>query len=237
MWAEAWWNWRWQRSAALSVAWGLILLLRPLARHLGGEVLLHALWALLPMVVLSTLAAQMWPGWAPASALTGKADVFSGAIAEPVALAAPATTELDWRLLLLWVWLVGVIAVIALAAMRQSQLTRSLRTAGDHWTSALESGPALVGLGRRAWCCRSISGRASIEGEVLAEVEIGVDGKATAARQHRADPDQLPDGSSAVVRRSFATAGWRPSERRTRPVRSMKMYSTMPGNAARVVIR
>lgn len=147
--AEAWWDGVLPATLALLLAAALVLLLRPAARRMGGAAPAHTLWALLPLAVLATIAARMWPGWAPDWS-TPTAPVQLSLDTDAVAVPAlPGTTRFDWRPPLFALWLVGTIVVLLRAAGQQHRLSRSLVPDPDGcWNSALEPGPALVGLWR-----------------------------------------------------------------------------------------
>jgi TonB family protein len=127
----------------LTLALGLVLLLRPLLRRAYGAELSYAAWSLVPLVLLVVCLPPLpYAGWTATQTWTPMQQVFAAADAE-------RDGPSYWHTLLLTFWLLGVLVFAGLqwrAQRRYLARLLPLRRQGDHLRSdSPYAEPALLG--------------------------------------------------------------------------------------------
>ena len=152
---RAWMGHAWHLSLVVTLALGIVVLLRVPCRRWFGAERAFQLWALVPLVLL--LAA--WPR-APGVGASSLPPVLLRIVTAPVGMSAPAleASRFDWRGPLVLGWVVGVLWTLVFATIAQARFRR--RLTGAQLMSApgarllvwragdADLGPALVGLWR-----------------------------------------------------------------------------------------
>ncbi len=134
-------------ALAGSAGIGLVVLLRKRVRRTFGAGVAYAVWLLVPAALLATLL----PAPVQETAPTALAHVFALPAVWVMPAAMPEAAAVDWRVLLLGLWLLGA-AVSALSAWRmQAKFRRSLGQLQPHGDALRAQGtsaglPATLGL-------------------------------------------------------------------------------------------
>ena len=127
-----------QATLALTLALGLVAMLRkPLRRWLGAQAV-YACWALVPLAAVAVVLPAR-RGNHPLTALVGEIDLV------PAIASAPATLPLDD--LVFGLWLCGALAMVLLMVIRQQRFHRAVRRRRTHPHDASPfATPAVTGL-------------------------------------------------------------------------------------------